>query len=805
MDKTLTNIQKTMIISIIFILSIIFSLLNYFNLFFILLILSVLFLNYKKIISLLFVTILLCTAVFGIYYNDFRIPVEDYLAKISPTTIVVKGRVVSLPEVQKHKSKFEFKVFSYKKGDTWNNINSKTLVQSYKTDISKIKIGDILEIKGEVKKPHFATNPGEFDYQKFLNNKNIFTIFYLKKINSHAPPSDFFWKSIQNLNNLREKIILLHKKHIPSPKIELLGGIVFGDTAVAAPESVEQDFIHSGLSHLIAASGMNVGFIFAVCFLICSILKIPYKPTIVFSGALVLLYAAMTGFPPSITRATLMLEFILLGKFLDRKSDNLMLLILVCVLLVLYNPRMLTDVGFQLSFLVTFGLLFTLPLMEKIIGKTNEVIKIEDFCVNFKNEKIQNFIKKTPEYIVGIITMPIIAQIWAFPIQVFHFNSFALYSLFANILAVPTVGIISVLGFSGSILSLIPFIGEQICFLFDKISDPLLGWVLYISNYYGNMDNSLILIRKPEVIEIIIFYLFIILITLAVINKFQLKCYNISSGITVILLIFTVYTGYFPNNLQITFFDVGQGDSTLIKTPRNQIILIDTGNKGRYSKAKYAIVPYLQDLGVKKINSLILTHTDSDHIGGTIDVLENFPVENIYTTEQKNDSQTYEKIEQYLLEKSLNTKIAVNNQEILTDENLKIKIFIRSLLNNSNQNDDSIMVHVDYRNFSTLIMADNEADSMDFIKNYIKNPVNLLRVGHHGGKNSVNEKLLAILNPQTAVISVGKNGYGHPGKRTLSLLKQRKIGVYRTDEDFAVTIKTNGKTQKIETFNEKNK
>ena len=183
--------------------------------------------------------------------------------------------------------------------------------------------------------------------------------FYAKSVDVSVLPDKpgFRWKFLQSLNNTRNRILDVHAKYLKSPNLEVLGGIVFGDDAVSPPEYIKNSFINSGLLHILAASGMNVAFIYTFWFFILRFLGVPFKPRVLSGMLVVILYTLMTGLGASVIRAALMLLFVLAGKLIDRDAHSVSLLSLVAVIMLIYNPAYINDVSFQLSFLVTFGLL----------------------------------------------------------------------------------------------------------------------------------------------------------------------------------------------------------------------------------------------------------------------------------------------------------------------------------------------------------------------------------------------------------------------------------------------------------------
>ena len=804
--------QKTMLLCTAFIAGCGAYFLNLIPLLTIISVLLISFLAYKKIFSIKFSVLFLIVIIFSIFYCGFKSPKPDELYKISPTNIYLQGRVITEPQLnQENRSKFEFEVYSYRlEGKEWKSIKAKTIVSVYdkEQNFKNILIGDIFEVKGYAKAPFEATNPGQFDYKNYLKNQGIFTLISVnllpsspvsviarskatkQSINSNfldcrvgalAPPRNdtFFkivahpkagkWFLIQSLNKIKNKIVDENRKYIKSPKLEVLEGMVFGDFAIPAPDEIKQDFIKAGLSHLLAASGMNVGFIFGAWFFIASKLRIPYKFKMITGGILVAFYSLLTGLPPSIMRAAVMAEFLILAKLLDRKADNLIILVFVCALMLLIDPFLLTNIGFQLSFLTTFGILLCVsPLLEKT--------------------------KPLPEAISGVIIVPLVAQIWASPIQIFHFNNFSTYSLLANILVIPFVGAITFLGFTGSIFSFIPIIGGNLCWLFDKIAEPFVDIILFISGYISHLPHSLYYPAKPEISAIIIFYGLIFVLLSTIKKNFSSRKLNIAALILFLILLVFVFKDSFERKLEFVFFDVGQGDAILIHTPDNKNILVDTGPNGKYLPAKTSIIPYLRSKGINNLDAVVLTHSDSDHAGGTLELLNNIQTNNLFHNQLDNHSKLSRKISSYINKNHVKNKILSNGDSINLDKNINIKVIRPYKENKNSKNEDCLILYISYKNFSSILMADCEANALYDIKKYVKKPVNIIKIGHHGSYNSVNYNFLSYLKPQLAVISVGKKGYqyGHPNSQILEELKEFNVKTLRTDKDFAITITSDG-------------
>ena len=374
----------------------------------------------KNYLPVKYVFIFIFVFYFGFFNSYFKIHTTDSLVSYEGEKISAKGQIVSIPNSNSDlKTKFFFKVYEV----NGEKVSGKTLVTvaSDDKDFSQFEIGDNYLIKGSLKKPFKAGNPSQFDYGKYLRNFDTFTVFYADKSDCKFENEKltFKWKFLQKLNKLRNRIIKVHSDNLKSPNLEILGGIVFGDDAIAPPDYIKTSFVNSGLLHILAASGMNVAFIYGFWVFFMRRLRVPFKITVISGMVLVIIYTFMTGLGASVIRAALMLLLILAGKLIDRDAHSVSLLAFVAMLMLIYNPAFINDVGFQLSFIVTFGLLTTANVIFEKFSEYNKFLK----------------------YTLSILLIPVVAQIWVIPVQIFYFNTISTYSVFANILSVPFLAV----------------------------------------------------------------------------------------------------------------------------------------------------------------------------------------------------------------------------------------------------------------------------------------------------------------------------------------------------------------------------
>lgn len=778
-ELMLGKIPKTIIFLSVFISAISSFVLNVSLYFGITLFIALIFLATKRIISVRFSLILFLLFFISTFYASIRTPEGDLIEDFVYQNIEAQGVISSSVKKIDGKSKFIFDVSSVSsEQNSREGRLGKIAVTLYKAD--DIKIADKLVVKGKLYKPFYAKNLGQFDYADYLAHKGVFTTLYSSKYQIIGFDESVYYQLVRKFNQFRKKIMLAHNQHLSEFKSAFLGGVIFGYRAVDIPENIKQNFINSGLLHLLSASGLHVGLILGIWFFICRLCRFSFTFGILSSGIVVFLYSCFTGFPPSIMRAMLMAEFILLGNLIDRKADNIALLLLVCSIMLLYEPMYAYNIGFQLSFVVTFGILFCLPYF------------LEKF-------------HKIPDYIVGCVFVPIIAQLFASPLLIYHFNAMSLYSVFANILVVPFMAVVSFVGFLASIFALIPFMNWAI-FLLDKIVQPFLDVLLGVSACFSSLPNSLLYIAKPVLISIFVFYGCVILIM----QLLKKDCYKQAFVVFVslVLLLFGLNFDFnFSQKFKMIFFSVGNGDSILVELPNKKNFIVDSGKIGfgKYNSGNSIINPYLKNKGITSLDAMVLTHPDSDHIGGALSVLKYTNLRDIYTIDKRCKSNVCKRLNEYINKNNLNVNYPKTNEELTLDKDVTVEFIVPSGVDKSTFNDDSIITYIRYADFSALLMGDNEVEVLDLIKAHIKKPVNVLKVGHHGSKKSLNKAMLSYLKPEIAILCVGKNGFGHPNANVLKLLKNYNVKTYRTDKDNMIELYVDNDCVHLSVFDREDK
>lgn len=712
---------------------------------------------------------------FGFFNAYFRIHTTDGLVPYAWQEAVIEGQIITIPNSNTpDKTKF------FLKADKINGkeVTGKTLVTFTGNDFSNLQIGDNYEFSGKLRTPFKAGNPSQFDYGKYLRNFDTFTVFYTDNAKLLNGRLTLKWKFYQNLNKLRNKIINVHAKYLKSPNLEILGGIVFGDDAVAPPDYIKASFVNSGLLHILAASGMNVAFIYGFWVFFMRRIRAPFKLTVLTGMGVVIIYTFMTGLGASVIRAALMLLFILAGKLIDRDAHTVSLLAFVAMLMLIYNPAFINDVGFQLSFIVTFGLLTTANVIFE----------------KYKESKI-------PDWLIGAILIPVIAQIWVAPIQMFYFNTFSTYSVLANVLSMPFLSVISFGGFISSIIAILTPFTDKICMLSDIILNFILNILVFISDFFAGLPHSLLTTTHPNIFQLFIYYGIVLFVTMSIKTGFNKRLVSTCILLFTILLLSLINIP--SNDLQIIAFDVQNADCFLIKTPRNKYFIIDTGRagyKGSKAQANSIIIKYLKDRGIKNIEGMIITHFDNDHSGGAVDIMKNLNVKQVYINSFEDKSMTSTNIYKTLKELKIPSQIPNNNKSIYSENSLNMQTYLAEA---EEDNEKSIITLLSYKDFDMLFTGDAGTDAFNQLKKDIPHNIEVLKVGHHGGPHVVSSEMLNHLNTKVSVISTGPNAFGHPNKGTLDIL--RKTDIYRTDRHNSIKIITDGQRYTMYTFNKDKK
>lgn len=640
--------------------------------------------------------------------------------------------------------------------------NKKILINiKMSQDIPSIKYGDSLYIEGEFKQPEEARNYKGYNYKQYLKTKKIIGTVELEKVKILKSSNGSFIHNIQKY--IRDTI----NGTLTDEEGNLLLAILLGDKDKLS-EDIQESFKTSNLSHMLAVSGAHVSYIILGLTYVLQNSIIGKKNGKIVCIIFLLAFMAITNFTPSVTRACIMAILTLFSSIIYRKSDVYTNISVAALITLIFNPYSLLDLGFQLSYGGTIGIII---FIKRIQEKKS-------------NSKVINYIKQ-------MALVSIYANIIIIPIMMYHFNTVSFTFIISNIMASPILGIIVITGFLFIIASITVKPLTRLIAIFIK---PILSILIKISQICSKLPFSNILVVTPYMFNVISYYAIILY---CIKSKKNNKCKIIICLLIVLILTnFIIYI--FPQKLRIFFIDVGQGDSTLIITPDKKTVLIDGGGSDSFDVGEKVLLPYLLDRRILKIDYVLISHFDTDHCGGILTIMEKVKVKNIIISEQAEHSENYERFKKLMIHKKIRLIEVKKGDKIKIGRYSEFKILFPTsrLLSENPLNNNSIVAQFNYNNFKMLFTGDIEKLAEQQILKTEKAEIraDILKVAHHGSKTSSIPEFIKAVRPKIALIGVGKNNtFGHPNQQTIKNLENIKCRIYRTDLQGEIIIKIDQK------------
>lgn len=633
--------------------------------------------------------------------------------------------------------------------------------------------GCICQITGSLELPKQAKNENAFNYREYLKEQHIFWIVKSKNM----PLGNCRPHKLNVLTFLRQERffgISELKRHFPPEVAALSAALIYGDQGLMSPELVE-NYQKMGISHLLAISGLHVSLLVGMIFYLGIRVGITRGKMTSMLLFILPVYAVLTGGSPSVLRSVLMI-FLILASLKWQKQFKLLSIDAVCIsflLLLFINPLVIFNVGFQLSYIVSFTIIISGP---KILQR-------------YQNRFLQ------------MLTVSIVSQLASLPFMLYHFFTVNLLSIFANIIYIPLYSCLFLPGV---------FILYFIQIMTGRVPELLLTFfanILHISTVFSETLSQTSFGQftpgRPGVFFLLIYGAIIIAIFILAEQKFSTR-----HGKRLFLL-FIVLFQFQPcwNKLypigEIDMIDVGQGDSIFIHLPFGRgNFLIDTGGvlpfqseaweirTKTFEPGKDIIVPFLRGKGINQIDKLILTHGDMDHIGGALSLIKEIKIKQILFPDVKERSETEAAIVKAAEEKGIQVCYVSSGQGWKSDVS---QFFILSPEKNfgGDKNRGSLTILASAGGLNWFFGGDlDQEGEEEIVKKYPKAVIDVLKVGHHGSRTSSSPVFLNKYKPKTALISAGENNrFGHPHQEALAHLKEIGAKVYRTDTQGEISFR----------------
>ncbi|MEK5030627.1 ComEC/Rec2 family competence protein [Paenibacillus sp. FSL R7-0302] len=715
--------------------------------------------------------------------------------------------------------------------------------------------GDRVVIEGELIQPQIARNFGGFDYRAYLLTQKIHWLLKGTGTASVTVNPQVSWEpsTILRWNDKARSVLGAEMSRLfQEPHAGYMKGLVIGIQKELDPETFRQ-FSQLGLTHILAISGMHVAVYVGVILVLLRRCRLTRETALTVTLLLVPVYVLLSGAGPSVIRAGIMSMIALLAARLGLLKDGLNILAASALMMLVWNPYLLLSVSFQLSFLVTAGLMVYTPLAAPLF-------------------------RRLPGWLGSSLSVTIIAQLVSFPLTIYYFNQFSLLSVAANLLLVPFItflvlplGTLALL--LGRVWNAASLLTAQLAEFLNNITFAAVEWVngftagvliwaspsfLWICLYYGLLYGLLHALKRRTEAMLVPQFMDDETRPLAELERpeppgnhinttnqpdfpstansrratlaFQAypptgatRWSNSAAILCAVGLTILLYKGYKAEAIRdgfgsISYLDIGQGDSSLITTPGGAHILVDGGGtvsfgnreewrirRSPFEVGAKTLLPLLKQRGIHRLDAVILTHGDQDHAGGLQAVLEGMPVSALLFNGTLADTQPYTKLMTTALDAGVRLYPVQQGMSLEPDDATRLNFLWPEPRADGqtlpeeveDQNHESVVFRLEMNGRSFLFTGDMDQAAEEAIlhsasQSGIKQgrPIDALKVAHHGSKTATSADWLAFWNPGAAVISAGVNNlYGHPNGSVLERLADANTEIYRTDQQGEIQLR----------------
>ena len=653
-------------------------------------------------------------------------------------------------------------------------------------EYTNLKYGDVIKINGKIQITEIMNNPGEFKYKYYLYSNNIYGEIVANKIIG----------KVEYKLNIKEKIIkCIHMykeylgntldKYMDNKYSVIAKSIIYGDT-LDIDEEIKTDFEKAGVSHMMAISGSNIVGLVTVVTIVLNRCKLGKNVGKFFSIMVIVIYIILTGGSLSTLRAGIMCIICTLQNLEKSKSgkesSTLNNLLLTILLILIYAPFSIVNTGFILSVLASFGIILFNPYFTD--AKQKLLLKVKSKSV-----------KSMLDILLTNLFLTLSVQILIFPVQVNSFNLISLTSILSNVFCGIISSAITVIGSVYVVFSWMPIVS----YIISKLLSFCIIILLFLINFFRHISLD-INVMDLSIIAILTYYISVFLIYLRLYltkvytkKKLKLKKYTLMQCICIIvftlcILFSSIYFKFLDN--YISFFNVGQGELSLIKSGENMVV-VDIGSM-KTTLAYNSINGYFKKMNIKKIDAVILSHMHSDHINGLESFVKEYKVNKIIYAKSFGETEEYINFLRIVKEYNLES-ICVEGGDNFSFGDIQVEILLpddKEILSKEDKeglNTNSLVCKISIKDKDVIYMGDatHETEKI-LLEKYndsnIFNGIEILKVGHHGSKTSTSREYIEKVLPKYAVIYAKEKYYGHPHKDTLEVLKENNVQIYITEK-----------------------
>ena len=680
-------------------------------------------------------------------------------------------------------------------------------------------------MSGTVSVPDSATNPGTFDQYIYLRNKG----YYLCISNGTIESGNHRTYSIEGfLYGIKNRCTKIIDNSFDSESAGIVKAMLVADKSTL-DKNIKKLYSENGIAHIMAISGVHVAIIGMTLYGFLRKLRIGRLISGTFSIAIIILYGIMTGMSSSTERAVIMLILSIAAEYFGRKTDAPTSMGFAMIIMVLGNPYVILDAGFQLSFAAITGVTVVAPQLRKLLRMFKRFIKAADEKKKQKHKKIMS-LRKVIIKLIDALVVGIASFITTTPVIIYYYYQFPPYSILINLIVIPLVSFIV----GGSILVVLTglfFAGAAVVMTYP-VRLILFGYK-YLCIFASGLPGASVLVGHIGIGMLFVYYLSVVLI-FAILRMIRIGkterggpiLYLMLATVLFLTVVYEVYL--YDKSLKVVYMDVGQGDGVLLRTSGHGGILIDGGSSSNKRVGEYVMVPVLKYYGVSEVEYAFVSHGDVDHVSG-LEYLLNEEQSGVHVVNlvlpEYGDQDALQELKSEATANNVNIiymkpgdNITYNHQHaetinieclypdeeagqgVLDTNNLSmiLKTTItwdvrEADIENLNKSSDSDA------SLSLLFVGDaGIAAEKRLIELYEKNSLgeisdsiacDILKVGHHGSRNSSGSDFLKRVSAMYGIISCGNdNRYGHPHAETLERLKMADTKYMTTKEHGAIIL-----------------
>lgn len=629
-----------------------------------------------------------------------------------------------------------------------------------------------------------ARNPGEASLREIEAERGIAWRLVHPRILRRAPPDErdvTLWIP-------RARAWASARLHalLGEPEATLLTGAMWGERG-ALPPDLRAEFQDTGTVHVLVTAGLHLGVVAGVAVGLLQLVRCGRIGASLGAIGVVWAYAAFSGAHLPSLRAATMLSFVLLARASGREAVSWNALAAAAIVVTLMRPASVVTVSFALSFSCVAAIFaFAGPIARAC----------ED--------------ARVPHLASEAIGVAFATQIGTWPLTAATFLVIAPYAPLANLLVVPVVGVAMIVGFLTLVASPVPIVAT----MFANIEISLCDWIVAVVRFVGTLPGAHVIATPPPVWILVVYDLACVVAGIALARD------RFRSAIAVLVAAsaFCVWPPRMPTHtLRITAIDVGQADAILVQTPNGHALLVDAGGRlergaptGGVSVAEAVgeriVVPYLIRAGIHHLDVVLLSHPHGDHAGGIAPVFRALGADIFADTAQVYAGHAYRDALGVARERHIDVRTPRGGDIWHTGDGVTLRFYGPTLPlivgSRSDINSNSLVFRIEYENFRMLFTGDAGAETeARLLRNGVDLHADVLKVGHHGSAYGTTPEFLDAVSPRIAVISVGAhNLFGHPAPHTIEALEQRAVRVFRTDDDGAIEIDTDGRVVHASSF-----